>query len=193
MQPYPDIKGTTLTKIEITVENIVASINLHCRIPIEKAAAILDNAEYNPEQFPGLVLRLQEPKTTSLLFSTGKSVCTGAKSLDDVQAAVRKVNLAEIGVEFKGEPDIEVVNLVASVKTDLEFHLDRLAYKLEGVEYEPEQFPGMVFRTIKPKAAILIFSTGRFVVAGTKSIDEAREAFNILLEKLRNIGEIGPE
>ena len=181
-----------MTKIEITVENIVASINLHCRIPLERVAAGADNAEFNPEQFPGLVLRITEPKTANLLFGTGKMVCTGGKSLDDVHAAVGKVKevLAGFGVEFGGEPDVEVVNLVASVKTDLELHLDRLAYKLEGVEYEPEQFPGMVFRTIKPKAAILIFSTGRFVVAGAKSLDDVREVFDMLLERLRNIGEI---
>ena len=183
-----------MTKIEITVENIVASINLHCRIPLERVAALADNAEFNPEQFPGLVLRLKNPKTANLLFGTGKMVCTGGRSRDDVQAAVRgvKETLAGFNVEFKGEPDVEIVNMVSSVKTDLELNLDRLAYKLEGAEYEPEQFPGMVFRTIKPKAAILIFSTGRFVVAGAKSLEEAREAFNILLERLRNIGEIDP-
>ena len=181
-----------MTKIEITVENIVASINLHCKIPLERVAALADNAEYNPEQFPGLVLRIPEPKTANLLFGTGKMVSTGGKSLDDIQAAVGKVKetLAEFDVEFKGEPDVEIVNLVSSVKTDLELNLDRLAYRMEGVEYEPEQFPGMVFRTIKPKAAILIFSTGRFVVAGAKSLEEAREAFNILLERLQSMGEI---
>ncbi|MDP7494075.1 MAG: TATA-box-binding protein [Candidatus Undinarchaeales archaeon] len=183
-----------MTKIEITVENIVASINLHCRIPLERVAALSDNAEYNPEQFPGLVFRIQEPKTANLLFGTGKAVCTGGKSLDDVKAAVGKVkeSLAGFNVKFEGEPDIEVVNLVASVKTDLELNLDRLAYKMEGVEYEPEQFPGMVFRTVKPKAAILIFSTGRFVVAGTRNIEDARVVFDMLLEKLRDIGEINP-
>ncbi len=194
MQTVPDTTADTLTKIEITVENIVASINLHCKIPLERLAAGLDNAEYNPEQFPGLVLRLTNPKTASLLFTTGKVVCTGGKSIDDVQAAVGKIKECLVGfnVEFQGEPDVEVVNLVASVKTDLELNLDRLAYKMEGVEYEPEQFPGMVFRTLKPKAAILIFSTGRFVVAGTRNIEDVQEVFDMLLKKLRDIGEINP-
>lgn len=184
--------GDTSTKAEITVQNIVASIDLHCRIPLERLAAQLDNAEFNPEVFPGLVLRLTEPKTANLLFGTGKMVCTGGKSLDDVHAAVGKVKatLARFDAEFQGEPDVEIVNLVASVKTDLELSLDRLAYKLEGVEYEPEQFPGMVYRTIKPKAAVLMFSTGNFVVAGVKSLEEVHEVFGKVLDKLMEVGPV---
>ena len=182
----------SLTKIEITVQNIVASINLYCKIPLELVAARLDNAEYNPEQFPGLVLRLTNPKTANLLFTTGKMVCAGGNSIDDVQASVRKVKdtLTDFEVEFQGEPDIKIVNMVASVKTDLELNLDRLAYRLEGMEYEPERFPGMVYRTVRPKAAVLIFSTGNFVVAGVRSPEEAQEVFGQVLEKLREVGEI---
>ncbi len=181
-----------MTLVEIKVENIVASCNLFCSIPLERVAAGSENAEFNPEQFPGLVLRLPEPKTANLLFGSGKMVCTGSRSVDDVKRAVGlvKVLLADYGVEFSGEPLIEVQNIVSSVKTDLELNLDRLAYKLEGVEYEPEQFPGMVFRMIKPKVAILIFSTGRFVVTGAKRIEDVREAFDKLLEKFKEIGEI---
>jgi len=181
-----------MTLVEIKVENIVASVNLFCTIPLERVAAGCENAEFNPEQFPGLVLRLPEPKTANLLFGSGKMVCTGSRSIEDVKRAVGlvKVLLADYGVEFFGEPHIEIQNIVSSVKTDLELNLDRLAYKLEGVEYEPEQFPGMVFRMIKPKVAILIFSTGRFVVTGAKRIEDVREAFDKLLEKFKEIGEI---
>ena len=181
-----------MTKIEMTVQNIVASVDLHCKIPLERVAAGLDNAEFNPESFPGLVLRLTKPKSVNLLFGTGKMVCTGGNSIDVVEASVVKVKetLAVFGVEFQGEPDVKVVNLVTSVKTDLELNLDRLAYRLEGMEYEPEQFPGMVYRTVRPKAAVLIFSTGNFVVAGVRALEEAREVFGQVLAKLKEVGEI---
>lgn len=181
-----------MTKIEMTVQNIVASVDLHCKIPLERVAAGLDNAEFNPESFPGLVLRLTKPKSVNLLFGTGKMVCTGGNSIDVVEASVVKVKetLADFGVEFRSEPDVKVVNLVTSVKTDLELNLDRLAYRLEGMEYEPEQFPGMVYRTVKPKAAVLIFSTGNFVVAGVRALEEAREVFGQVLDKLKEVGEI---
>lgn len=188
----PDTTAKKMTKIEMTVQNIVASVDLHCKIPLERVAAGLDNAEFNPESFPGLVLRLIKPKSVNLLFGTGKMVCTGGNSIDVVEASVKKVKetLADFGVEFQGEPDVKVVNLVTSVKTDLELNLDRLAYRLEGMEYEPEQFPGMVYRTVRPKAAVLIFSTGNFVVAGVRALEEAREVFGQVLEKLKEVGEI---
>lgn len=181
-----------MTKVEITIQNMVASVDLKCTIPLERVAAGCEDAEFNPEQFPGLVLRINEPKTANLLFGSGKMVCTGGKSLEDVEKAVNNVKklLEEYGVEYHGPPEITVQNIVSSVETDLELNLDRLAYKLEGVEYEPEQFPGMVFRILKPKTAILMFSTGKFVVTGAKTPEEIEDAFNQLLAKLREIGEI---
>ena len=74
-----------IKKKEIEIVNIVISSDLKKDIPLEKMAATLSNTEYNPEQFPGLVLRIKEPKTTALVFSSGKIVCTGAQNKKEVK------------------------------------------------------------------------------------------------------------
>ena len=79
------------TKRDIKVVNIVVSTSLKHDIPLEKMAATLSNTEYNPEQFPGLVIRIKEPKTSALIFSSGKVVCTGTKSEKEVHAALDKL------------------------------------------------------------------------------------------------------
>ena len=68
-------------KKEIKIVNIVATASLERAIPLVKLAEALPNTEYNPEQFPGLVMRIKDPKTSALIFSSGKIVCTGAKSM----------------------------------------------------------------------------------------------------------------
>ena len=76
---------------DVQVVNIVVSTSLEHDIPLEKMAAILSNTEYNPEQFPGLVIRIKEPKTSALIFSSGKVVCTGARSMQKVEESIQKI------------------------------------------------------------------------------------------------------
>src|SRR3990172_45802 len=85
----------------LTVVNIVVSSSLEHDIPLEKMAATLSNTEYNPEQFPGLVIRIKDPNTSALIFSSGKVVCTGAKNLEDVHASIKKIikSLEKINVK----------------------------------------------------------------------------------------------
>jgi len=85
-------KGTR----DIEIVNIVVSTSLEHDIPLEKMAATLSNTEYNPEQFPGLVIRIKEPKTSALIFSLGKVVCTGARTLDKVEESIKKISFTHI-------------------------------------------------------------------------------------------------
>ncbi|MDD1743715.1 MAG: TATA-box-binding protein, partial [Methanomassiliicoccales archaeon] len=105
-------------------------------------AISLDGSEYEPEQFPGLIYRLKEPKTATLLFRSGKVVCTGAKSLDQVKMAIEKVTkqIEKAGIHIKTEPKIEVQNIVASSDLGQNINLNAIAITLglERVEYEPE-------------------------------------------------------
>ena len=78
-------------KKKIQIVNIVVSTALEKDVPLEKMAATLPNTEYNPEQFPGLVLRIKEPKTSALIFSSGKVVCTGARTLEDVDRSIQSI------------------------------------------------------------------------------------------------------
>src|SRR4030042_6011176 len=99
-------------KLDIKIVNIVVASSLEHDIPLEKMAATLSNTEYNPEQFPGLVIRIKEPKTSALIFSSGKIVCTGARSLDKVNESIRKIikSLEKINVKIKIEPEVNIQN-----------------------------------------------------------------------------------
>ncbi|MBI5389113.1 TATA-box-binding protein [Candidatus Woesearchaeota archaeon] len=173
----------------ITVVNIVVSTSLEHDIPLEKMAATLSNTEYNPEQFPGLVIRVKEPKTSALVFSSGKVVCTGAKSMDKVEESIKKIikSLEKIGIKIKIKPVIKIQNIVASGSVGMDLNLNVLAMKLGNVEYEPEQFPGLVYKLDEAKATFLLFSNGKVVCTGTKSEEEVHAALDLLIKNLKKI------
>jgi len=174
---------------DMKVVNIVVSSSLGHDIPLEKMAATLPNTEYNPEQFPGLVLRIKEPKTSALIFSSGKIVCTGARSMDKVQESIDKIikSVEKIGIKITIKPEIKIQNIVASGSVGMDLNLNVLAMKLENTEYEPEQFPGLVYKLAEAKATFLLFSNGKVVCTGTKSEKEVHEALDKLIEHLKDI------
>lgn len=174
---------------EIKVVNIVVSASLGHDIPLEKMAATLSNTEYNPEQFPGLVIRIKEPKTSALIFSSGKIVCTGARSMEKVEESIGKIikSLEKINVKIVGKPEIKIQNIVASGSVGMDLNLNTLAMKLENTEYEPEQFPGLVYKLPEAKATFLLFSNGKVVCTGTKSEQEVHKALDKLIENLKKV------
>ncbi|MBI2101600.1 TATA-box-binding protein [Candidatus Woesearchaeota archaeon] len=177
------------TKRDIKVVNIVVSTSLKHDIPLEKMAATLSNTEYNPEQFPGLVIRIKEPKTSALIFSSGKVVCTGARSMDKVEESIKKIikSLEKINVKITVKPEIKIQNIVASGSVGMDLNLNTLAMKLENTEYEPEQFPGLVYKLAAAKATFLLFSNGKVVCTGTKSEKEVHAALDKLVENLKKV------
>jgi transcription initiation factor TFIID TATA-box-binding protein len=177
------------TKRDIRVVNIVVSTSLKHDIPLEKMAATLSNTEYNPEQFPGLVIRIKEPKTSALIFSSGKVVCTGARSMDKVEESIKKIikSLEKINVKITIKPEIRIQNIVASGSVGMDLNLNTLAMKLENTEYEPEQFPGLVYKLAAAKATFLLFSNGKIVCTGTKSEKEVHAALDKLIENLKRV------
>jgi transcription initiation factor TFIID TATA-box-binding protein len=176
-------------KKEITVVNIVVSSSLKHDIPLEKMAATLPNTEYNPEQFPGLVIRIKEPKTSALIFSSGKIVCTGARSMDKVEESIKKIikSLEKIGIKITIKPEIKIQNMVASGSVGMDLNLNVLAMKLPNTEYEPEQFPGLVYKLPEARATFLLFSNGKIVCTGTKSEQEVHEALDKLIINLKKV------
>lgn len=174
-------------KIEIV--NIVVSTSLEHDIPLEKMAATLSNTEYNPEQFPGLVIRIKEPKTSALIFSSGKVVCTGARNLEDVDRSLQKIieSLKKINIEITIKPEITIQNIVASGEIGMDLNLNTLTLKLENTEYEPEQFPGLVYKLKENKATFLLFSNGKIVCTGTKSESEVHESVELLMKNLEKV------
>ncbi len=178
------------TQKEIKVVNIVVSTSLKHDIPLEKMAATLSNTEYNPEQFPGLVIRIKEPKTSALIFSSGKIVCTGARSMDKVHESINKIikSLEKIKVKITIKPEVKIQNIVASGSVGMDLNLNTLAMKLDNTEYEPEQFPGLVYKLDEAKATFLLFSNGKVVCTGTKSEKEVSQALDKLIINLKKVG-----
>jgi len=182
--------GVALVKIKI--ENVVASTSLGGKLDLQAIALAIDGAEYEPKQFPGLIYRLKEPKTATLLFSSGKVVCTGGKSLEDVRLAIETVGkqIEAAGIQIKKHPDIEVQNIVATSNLGMKINLNAIAISLglEKVEYEPEQFPGLVYRLDEPKVVVLLFSSGKLVCTGAKKPSDVEQAVEKITQELKAAG-----
>jgi transcription initiation factor TFIID TATA-box-binding protein len=164
----------------IHIQNIVASAALNQRISLKTIVEKFPHTEYSPRVFPGLVFRLKKPKTATLIFETGKMVCTGAKSAKEAVQAVNKVTkeLKKRGIPIVSKPEIHIQNVVASVELGGEIDLENVVYKLNRVMYEPEQFPGAVYRMDEPKVVFLIFSAGKLVCVGAKKEQDVYDAVN---------------
>lgn len=173
------------SQCNVEIQNVVATASLGTEIDLIAIMKVFRNVEYRPKKFPGLVFRLKRPKTATLIFTTGKMVCTGSKSEKEARSAVRKVvrELKEVGFIIKRVPDIIVQNIVASADIHGKVDLEETAEVLDNIMYEPEQFPGAVYRMKEPKVVILIFSSGRLVITGAKSKEQVHEA----AEKIRGI------
>ncbi len=172
------------------IENVVASVVLNQRLDLDEIAATMPNVEFDPEQFPGLVYRLKKPKTATLIFNSGKMVCTGAKSEKEAKRAVHKIvkNIKEAGIEITGKPEIIVQNIVASASLGAELNLELAAMKLENTLYEPEQFPGLIYRMRDPKVVILLFGSGKLVITGAKFEPQIDEAALKVMDRLLELG-----
>ena len=176
------------TKPVVSVENVVASASVDQKIDLIDVTKKFPDTEYHPEQFPGLVFRLKNPRTATLIFRTGKMVCTGAKSEEMAIKAVRTVvqKLRKGGIKIKKDAVIVVQNIVAAINLGGKIHLERAARTLPRSMYEPEQFPGLIHRMLDPKTVILLFASGKLVCTGAKKeTDVYRSVHNLhaLLEE----------
>lgn len=179
-------------KQTIKIENVVASTAIGTTLDLPKITMQLEGADYNKERFPGVVYRTKEPKTAALIFGSGKIVCTGAKSIADVENGLKMVfkELREMGVEVIDRPEITVQNIVASADLGTVLNLNAIAIGLglENIEYEPEQFPGLVYRLSEPKVVMLLFGSGKLVVTGGKKPADADAAVDRIVEELDGLG-----
>ncbi len=178
-----------MTDFEIKIENVVSSASLDAKIPLDKIVGFLEGTEYEPEQFPGLVYRLKKPKAAALIFSSGKIVCTGGRSPGEAETAIDKVVelIRSAGIKVPPGYPIRVENIVASARVSTELNLDQIAFSLENAEYEPEQFPGLVYRMDEPRVAFLLFGSGKIVCTGGRTITDVNKAVKKLSEKLKSI------
>ncbi len=167
-------------KKEYTIVNLVAVSNLGANLDLFNIAVSIPSVEYEPEQFPGAIMRLPEPKMTITLFKNGKINCAGAQKESDIPRGI--INTCKLlkeitpGLKIPTNPEYKIVNLVANTQLDLKIDLFNLATKLDNVEYEPEQFPGAIVRLFDPKISLLLFKNGKMICAGAKSEKEIVDA-----------------
>jgi transcription initiation factor TFIID TATA-box-binding protein len=174
------------TKAIINIQNVVATGTMNQKVDLNAVAKGRPDVEYRPEKFPGLVLRLKRPKTAILIFSTGKMVCTGARSGKESRRAIMKAikELRKGGIIILGKPDFKVVNIVASASLGGNVDLEKTVIALRHTMYEPEQFPGLIYRMDEPKVVILIFASGNLVCTGAKKEKDVYDAVQKLHIKL---------
>jgi len=170
------------TKPMVSIENVVASASVDQKIDLNVITQTFPDVEYHPDQFPGLVFRIKSPKTATLIFSSGKMVCTGAKSEEQAIKAVRSVvqKLRQGGIKIKKDAVIVIQNIVASASLGGKIHLEQAARTLPKSMYEPEQFPGLIHRMLDPKTVILLFASGKLVCTGAKKESEVYRAVHSL-------------
>ena len=229
----------------LTVVNVVASTRVAEELDLPDIAIQL-NCEYEPEQFPGVVYRVVDPKLAILMFRSGRAVCTGGKNKDNIHTGIERMigDLRKAGIETweLEDVEIEVQNMVATyalfypedydgtarmddnhtsvidieggirAATDEEkeeedsrirgiregeplaamprrLNLNNLTFHLpfDKVEYEPEQFPGLIYRLDYPKVVCLIFGSGKMVITGARHKDEILEAVEIIKDELADL------
>jgi transcription initiation factor TFIID TATA-box-binding protein len=188
--PAKDSGKASSGRFLVKIQNMVAYTELNAKISLEEMLRKLPDTEWQPEQFPGLIYKIKDPRASALIFSQGKVVCTGTKNTEDLKLAMKKIveKLRGAGVKVPGNYETRVQNIVASTKITGDIELEELAAALENAEYEPEQFPGLVYRISEPRVAFLIFGSGRVIVAGAQNEESIQKALGKLVENLRKVG-----
>jgi len=175
----------------LKIENIVASGQIADSINLEEVSRQIPNCELNKKRFPGAVFRVEDPKVASLIFSSGKIVLTGIRRKDDLKTGLDIIinSLKKINVKTFEKNDVSITNIVCSYDMKKPVNLNRIVVTLdlENIEYEPEQFPGLVYRIDDPKIVALIFSSGKIILTGGKNLDDVKGGLDVLEQKLESI------
>lgn len=176
--------------LDYKIENVVATVvvEIEEKIDLVQITRKYADVEYNPERFPGLIMRITEPKATILIFTTGKMVVTGLRKASEAGAVVDNVikRIKKAGIKLP-EPEITIQNIVASGDLHSFIDLNMAAIIMEYAMYEPEVFPGLIYRMQDPKTVFLIFSTGKIVCTGAKNEEMVREAVLLLNKEVREL------
>ena len=176
----------------LKIENIVASAKVTEYLDLPALASQIKDAEYNKKRFPGVVLRMHEPKIAALVFGSGKVVLTGAKSIDSLSKGLEILGnlLREQKIQIPKKLTYKIQNIVTSADLATPINLNKIAvgFNLDRIEYEPEQFPGLVYRLEDPKVVVLLFGSGKLIITGGKEPEDAKRAVMKILSDLRSLG-----
>ena len=176
----------------IKIENIVVYSQIADSFNIQQLSEEMPEFLYNPDDFNGVTLKLDEPKTAVLILPNGRAICTGAKTIEDAETSIKKVanKLKKVGFTIVSKPKVETQNIIASTDVEKELHLSSISTGLilEHVNYEPENFPGLIYKMDDIGAIMLLFSSGKIVCTGAKNMEDVSTAFETMKEKLSSIG-----
>jgi len=177
----------------LRIENIVASARIADHLDLQLVFTQIKGADFNKKRFPGVVIRMQDPKVAALVFASGKVVLTGARTADDIATGLALLGdqLRSLGIDIPIKVSYKIQNIVTSANLGTRINLDRIAMglSLEKVEYEPEQFPGLIYRLDDPKVVTLLFGSGKTIITGGKNLDDARKALRRIISDLKGIGQ----
>ncbi|MDT8357365.1 MAG: TATA-box-binding protein [Methanomicrobiaceae archaeon] len=176
----------------LKIENIVASAKVTDSLDLPMLSSKIKEAEYNKKRFPGVVLRMQDPKIAALVFGSGKVVLTGAKSIDSLSKGLEILGdlLRSLKIDIPEKLTYKIQNIVTSADLGTPINLNKIAvgFNLDRIEYEPEQFPGLVYRLEEPKVVVLLFGSGKLIITGGKKPEDAKKAVQKILSDLSNLG-----
>lgn len=159
----PDGLGGTCL---IRVQNMSSTCNLGVRLDLKQIALKCRNTEFNPRRFAAVIMRLREPRATALIFASGKMCVTGTKSTHNSALAARKFAYIVERVGFKPQTyiDFKVQNIVGTADVGFPIRLEGLVYAHSTFcSFEPELFPGLIYRLVSPRVVFLIFVSGKIV------------------------------
>lgn len=175
----------------LKIENIVASGVIADSIDLAEVSKKIPSCELNTKRFPGAVYRIEKPKIASLIFSSGKVVLTGIRDKDALDDGLKLIisSLKKAGVKTYKEPKVAITNIVCSYDIGKYINLNKvvITLNLENIEYEPEQFPGLVYRIKEPKIVALLFSSGKIILTGGKNLEDIKKGLDFLEQKLESI------
>jgi transcription initiation factor TFIID TATA-box-binding protein len=176
----------------LKIENIVASAKVTDYLDLPDLASRIKDAEYNKKRFPGVVLRMQNPKIAALVFGSGKVVLTGAKNIESLSKGLNILGdqLRSFNIDIPKKLTYKIQNIVTSADLATPINLNKIAvgFNLDRIEYEPEQFPGLVYRLEEPKVVVLLFGSGKLIITGGKVPEDAKRAVVKILSDLRSLG-----
>jgi len=176
----------------IKIENIVAYAKIAELLDIEHLSEKIPKSSYNPEELKGLSIKFDDLKIAVIVLSNGKIVCTGAEKIEDAESIIKKIakQIKRVGFEVKKDYEVKIENVIASTDLKKELHLASIvnALVLQNVDYKPEEFPGLIYRMEDLCAVVLLFSQGKIVSTGAKSIEDAKKTIKEMIDKLASIG-----
>ena len=164
---------------------MVASFRASSSLDLQKLSVILPDVKYDPEEVPALIMQCRKPRSVVTMFSDGTVTVTGPKSMADVEDVIKMIcdRLVVIGIQTEENPAVTVWNTTVSANVGGPLDLKALAKSLENAEYNPKQFPGLVYQTENPKTVILLFDSGKIVGNGG-TLEEIRQPLETLMKKL---------